>query len=103
MACAREESSESSLEFDLCSDDCDDSDISFDDNGPSKVYEAAKSGDAALLNELLLDMDDSERAHTFETDTTSCCINGREDRLCKSTSKVQGRCRRTRTGAPIWA
>ena len=66
MACAREESSESSLEFDLCSDDCDDSDISFDDNGPSKVYEAAKSGDAALLNELLLDMDDSERAHTFE-------------------------------------
>ena len=66
MACAREESSESSLEFDLCSDDCDDSDNSFDDNEPSKVYEAAKSGDAALLNELLQDMDDSEREHTFE-------------------------------------
>ena len=66
MACARDESSESSSECGLYSDDCDDSDNSFDDNGPSEVYEAAKSGDAALLHELLQDMDDSERAHTFE-------------------------------------
>ena len=66
MACARDESSESSSECGLYSDDCDDSDNSFDDNGPSEVYEAAKSGDAALLRELLQDMDDSERAHTFE-------------------------------------